>query len=1046
MSDSWRESDSWQEKVGRVLEEALRRPPERRAAFLETRCEEEALREEVASLLVAHEEESGLFEELAGGAAASALGELMERPAKGADGEHPEGEAPSGKGSDPLGLEGERVGRYVAEEHLGGGGMGIVYRARDPELGRAVALKFLPPHLAASEEADQRFAREAKAAASLDHPHIATIYEIGRVEAGEAQGQRYIAMAYYEGETLKEKLEREGPLPIGEALRYAEQVAGALSATHEAGVVHRDVKPANVMVTDGEQVKLLDFGLARLAETTRLTGTGQQLGTASYMSPEQIEGEEVGPAADLWALGALLYEMLAGERPFAGERRATVLHAVLHEEPAPLTGHRDEVSPGLEQVVRRCLEKDPAGRYGSAEALREDLRALHAGEEPASEGKPPPVASGQRRGRRRWALGAVAALLLAVAAALGWALWPSGTPEGESSPPTVAVLPFEVSGSGAETWRDGMVTALSLNLDGAAGLRAIADRTVFAAWEKQVSSNGSSGDDSSNEGTSTESALAVAREVGARYAVVGSAVQLGGELRLAAEVRRAGTGGRLGQVEVRGEPERVTGLTDRLTRKVLGVLLERSEDQVPSVDLASITTSSLPALKAYLRGEQHYRSAQYEAAIEDYEAAVSRDSAFALAYARLGLCHGWLVNLEKNRQYWQKAAKHAGQLPQRERRIVRAVHLRNGGRAVAAADSLRRISADYPDDPAVWYALGETLYHNAVPRGLPEADTAFGRAIDLDPGMAPYHHHFVDMAFSVHHDSTLAAERLAQHPSSGRYKAGLENSKDLVFGTPAERQAVIDSLGSVPLNPFALNHPTDGELWVRVLKGWDPPVAEFLFRQVAGANFLHGHLQSAYRRAVREWSPSDRACLLAYAASLSMPVPDSLTEEHVVPKTLTESTSTRRLKCAGLSLADQGRAKEVATVTRLLESKGEDVTPVIKELEGYRAFRAGSLQEADRLWAGHNESGRFGAVWRGDLYRTLGKLRTAKGWYQAAWQIPLAHERLGRLYEKMGRPEKARAAYDRFVDAWDDADPELQPRVERARNRIETIGRMDAAE
>jgi tetratricopeptide (TPR) repeat protein len=1035
MSDSWQESDSWREKVGRVLEEALRRPPERRAAFLETRCEEESVRQEVASLLAAHEEESGLFEELAGGAAASALGELMERPAKGANGEYLEGEAPSGTASDPLGLEGERVGRYVAEEHLGGGGMGIVYRARDPELSRAVALKFLPPHLSGHPEVEERFAREAKAAASLEHPHIATIYEIGRAEAGEAEGQRYIAMAYYEGETLKQKLGREGPLPVEEAIGYAEQIAGALAAAHEAGVVHRDVKPANVMVTDGGQVKLVDFGLARLAEATRLTGTEQKLGTASYMSPEQIEGKEVGPAADLWAVGALLYEMVAGERPFEGERRAAVLHAVLHEEPAPLTERRPEVPTGLAQVAGRCLEKDPTGRYSSAEALREDLLAVHDGEEPESSGKKLLGRAG-KGGRRRWMFAGVAALLLAVTGALGWALWPSGTPEGESSPSTVAVLPFEVSGSGAETWRDGMVTTLTLNLDGAAGLRAIADRTVFAAWENR---------DASDEGTSGKRALAVAREVGARYAVVGSAVQLGGELRLAAEVRRAATGGRLGQVEVRGEPKSVTALTDRLTRKVLGVLLERSEDQVPSVDLASITTSSLPALKAYLRGERHYRSAQYEAAIEDYEAAVARDSAFALAYARLGLCHGWLVNLEKNRQYWQKAAKHAEQLPQRERRIVRAVHLRNDGRAVAAADSLRRISADYPDDPAVWYALGETLYHHAVPRGLPEADTAFRRAIDLDPGMAPYHHHFVDMGLSVHHDSVLAAERLAQHPSSGRYKAELENSKDLVFGTPAERQAVIDSLGAVPLNPFALNHPTDGDIWIRVLREWDPPVELFLWR-LAGANFWHGHLQSAYRRAVREWSPTDRACLLAHASSLSMPVPDSLTEAYVVPKPLTESASTRRLKCAGLYLVDQGRAKEVATVTRLLESKAEDTEPVIKELEGYRAFRAGNLQEAGRLWAGHNESKQFGAIWRGDLYRKLGELREAEGWYQAAWQIPLAHERLGRLYEKMGRPEKARAAYERFVDAWDDTDPELQPRVERARNRIEMLGRKETAE
>jgi TolB-like protein len=216
---------------------------------------------------------------------------------------------------------------------------------------------------------------------------------------------------------------------------------------------------------------------------------------------------------------------------------------------------------------------------------------------------------------------------------------------------SIAVLPFEVSGSGAEEWRDGMVTTLSLNLDGAAGLRAIADRTVFAAWQKR---------DSAAIGASAREVLAVARDVGARYAVIGSAVQLGGDLRLAAEVHEATRGTQLGTVQVRGAPGRVTALSNRLTRKVLAVLLEKSEERVPSVDLASITTAFLPALKAYLAGERRLRAGEYEAAAENFETAVDQDSSFALAYARLGLTRDWLVQFEAGTRALRWAYKRSG--------------------------------------------------------------------------------------------------------------------------------------------------------------------------------------------------------------------------------------------------------------------------------------------------------------------------------------------------------------------------------------------------
>ena len=208
----------------------------------------------------------------------------------------------------------QTVSHYQIEEKLGGGGMGVVYKARDLKLKRTVALKFLPPELTRDEEAKVRFMHEAQAASALDHVNVGSIHEIDEAE----DGRLFIAMAYYAGETLKKKIAR-GPLPVAEALDYAVQIAQGLSKAHEAGIIHRDVKPANVMVTEEGVVKIVDFGLAKVAEQTQLTKTGTTLGTVAYMSPEQARGEAVDQRTDIWALGVVLYEMLVGRRPFPGE-------------------------------------------------------------------------------------------------------------------------------------------------------------------------------------------------------------------------------------------------------------------------------------------------------------------------------------------------------------------------------------------------------------------------------------------------------------------------------------------------------------------------------------------------------------------------------------------------------------------------------------------------------------------------------------------------------------------------------------------------------
>ena len=1026
---------SRRDKVRALLAEAQSVPPEERAAFLRERCEEESVREEVASLLAAQDDASGFYEALADSVVAPMLVEL---DAGGTEDARPED-------ADPLGLEGAVVGGYAVEEHLGGGGMGIVYRARDPELGRSVALKFLPPHLSTHPDAEARFVREARAAAALEHPTVGTVHDIGETE----EGRRFIAMAYYEGETLKERIGRDGPLPLAEALDYAGQIAEALAQAHEAGIVHRDVKPANVMITERGEVKLLDFGLARLMESTRLTGTGQQLGTVGYMSPEQVEGETVGPAADLWALGALLYEMLAGERPFQGERRVAVLHAVLHETPAPLPERRPELPAAVAQVVHRCLQKDPADRYASAAALRADLQALRAGEAPAAGESASLWASTKLLGGARGAVALAVVVVAAGIAAFGWGLWPEGE-EAAQLDRSVAVLPFEVSGSGAETWRDGMVTTLTLNLDGAAGLRAITDRTVFATLEERGLSAGDIG---------MQDALDVARGLDARYAVIGSAVQLGEDLRFGAEVWRTADEERLGTVEVEGPPNTVTALTDKLTRRVLGVLLERSEERMPTVDLENITTESLAALKSYLDGERRFRAGEYQAAASNFKQAVKEDSTFALAYARLYYSMIWGGLFEEGpRLQLERAYELSGRLPRRERRLVQSQHAWDvQNRALRARDSLRRFTGLYPEDPRMWHELGEVLFHGSVPGSWPEAEQAFAKAAELDPGVAHHHHHLVDLAMSLHRDSALAARRIAAHPP-GDYKQAYQVALDLVFGAGEEEQQIYGRVEKVPSSvPYfwvrdGLAHPVDHQLQTEVFRALNErsgPDSDVYAAFLAVNRLRGGQVEEAMSllRAEGVTFPT-AACHVALPMSLGAPISESIPRSYRESSGAGDEASPERLLCAGIYYLERGRDEKSDSLlarlrARRQEADGPDAAGVqgaLNELQGYRAWTEGEAKRAARLWSTSKRPFRPGAaIWRGDLYRDLGRLEEAEDWYMAAWQLPIAHERLGRLYEEMGRLEKGREAYRRFVEAWKNADPELQPRVEKARQRLRAL-------
>jgi eukaryotic-like serine/threonine-protein kinase len=504
------------ERLGRLFEEAVALPTEERQAYVDNACEgDPELHAELTSLLASQAAAPEFLQRIGEEILPPALIELS--------GE----DLPAG----PV------AGRYEVLELLGGGGMGVVYRARDLTLDRLVALKFLPPHLTADAEARDRLKQEARAASALDHANIAVIHEIGATDPqpGDPEGGRlFIAMAHYAGETLREKIVR-GRLSIPEALDYAIQLAEGLSMAHEAGIVHRDVKPANLMVTDRGRVKILDFGVATRVERDPAQERGR-LGTISYMSPEQVRGREVDHRTDLWSFGVVLFEALTGVRPFFGDSEEAVLDRIRNGEPPPLESLRPEVPASLVRIVHRCLARDRDQRYTSAGLLLEDLRSV--------------------------------------------ALEANVT----GAKPTIAVLPFANMSPDpdSEYFSDGLTEEVIADLS---RIRALS--VISRTSSMRLKGSG-------------KDVRTLARELGARYVLEGSVRKAGDAVRITARLIDARSDGHLWARRFDGTMEDIFQIQETVARSTVEALrLELGPDEAGSLTQRRIP--DIRAYECYLR-------------------------------------------------------------------------------------------------------------------------------------------------------------------------------------------------------------------------------------------------------------------------------------------------------------------------------------------------------------------------------------------------------------------------------------------------------------
>jgi len=961
--------------------------------------------------------------------------------------------------------------KYTIDRELGRGGMATVYLAEDLKHHRQVAIKVLHPDLGASLAAD-RFLREIQIVARLNHPHI-----LAMLDSGEAEGFLYYVMPVVEGESLGDRLRRETQLAVEEAVRLTLEIAEALEAAHHMGVVHRDLKPANVLLSGGHAI-LADFGIARAVTVgggDKLTETGLVVGTPAYMAPEQASGSaKIDARTDVYALGCVLYEMLAGEAPFTGPTPMAVLARHSLEQVPSIRVVRQTVPAALEAVIEKAMAKVPVDRYATAAEMATALEASLL--EPADATAPSVRGTRPARSRVPTALVAWSTITLVVVLGGGiWSAWGGGPPQLNSN--LIAVAPFDAFDPALEAWSQAAEAGLSRTLDGMGPLRALAPTAI------------------NREGIETidvATAITIGNRSGAGVVVFGSLTPLGRDsVQGRVTVVDVASGEPIGDLSATSELDRMSDFVDSLTIGIVDLLTDGR--QLGAGPFSGLGSRSVPAMKAFLRGEQQARRAAFDSADASYREAIATDSSIALGYYRLGLIKGYgpfaeealrLARIEHGEDMGKDSLWHYMSLADAANH-GQSMHdsmLVESGACIArihlgqVPDSLKEDRANdcqnvavemtrrFPHDPDAWLALGVTGWELRdlidVLGGLQNPLSMFDSALVKDPGYGLVYAPALRVAgisrnFPALRRLTIAFRDFTPpfHPPErlGGNIQLLAQLLDPDADTIVTNQ-LLDTLSSCVVEFIAYNgllvYVDSAESTIRIGRSlYARPDLRCLFTQrnwalrYLGAQLIQrGHLVEAFtvvRDSHAGWFPTVFPELAIYGA-VPPQIADSVFQDWLA------SESASGLNWVAWWWAEQGDTASIKQYISRHADHDNRVTSAFLALA--RRDTATALAEfavADQ----HGMSMHYWPLVHARLLIATGNDREAReairwsppgiGWLTLThgfWSLERA-----RVAERLGETEQAVRDYQDVMDVWLHADESLQGYVEESREALERL-------